>query len=70
MTGLAVAGAQFRLKPADRLLLQQRYLPWALRAGSNCHDLMSIYYEHHLEVRAPCGAQLGAMWGCTRTRVL
>jgi hypothetical protein len=51
MTGLAVAGAQFRLKPQDRLVLQQRFLPWALRAGNNCHDLMTIYYEHHLEVR-------------------
>lgn len=51
MTGLAVAGAQFRLKPEDRLVLQQRFLPWALRAGNNCHDLMTIYYEQHLEVR-------------------
>lgn len=33
MTGLAVAGAQFRLKPEDRALLNSRYLPWwGLRA--------------------------------------
>ncbi|KAF5837961.1 ubiquinone biosynthesis protein [Dunaliella salina] len=49
MTGLAVAGAQFRLKPQERVVLQQQFLPWALRAGNNCHDLMTIYYERHIE---------------------
>lgn len=50
MTGLAVLGAQFRLKAEDRALLQSQYLPWALRAGSQCKDLMSVYYERHFEV--------------------
>ncbi|KXZ41294.1 hypothetical protein GPECTOR_572g612 [Gonium pectorale] len=49
MTGLAVLGAQYRLPPADRELLQRHYLPWALRAGNRCEDLMSIYYERHFE---------------------
>ncbi|KAG2490359.1 hypothetical protein HYH03_011161 [Edaphochlamys debaryana] len=47
MTGLAVVGAQYKLSPQDRELLQKHYLPWALRAGGRCHDLMSIYYEEH-----------------------
>jgi len=58
MTGLAVMGAQFRLAPHDRVLLQQQFLPWALRAGNNCHDLMSIYYEHHLQVGRPVVPEL------------
>ncbi|GLI59355.1 hypothetical protein VaNZ11_001220 [Volvox africanus] len=49
MTGLAVLGAQYRLNPADRELLQRHYLPWALRAGSRSSDLMCIYYEQHFE---------------------
>lgn len=51
MSGLAVAGAQWRLSGHDRELLQRHYLPWALRAGSRCKDLMCVYYERHLEVR-------------------
>lgn len=62
MTGLAVLGAQYRLQPDDRVVLQRHYLPWALRAGSRCGDLMSIYYERHFEV---CGAVPdGVGWGC------
>jgi len=49
MTGLAVLGAQFRLRAEDRQLLQSVYLPWALRAGTRCHDLMNVYYEKHFE---------------------
>jgi len=49
MTGLAVAGAQFRLSQADRALLNARYMPWALRAGMQCKDLMTVYYEKHFE---------------------
>jgi len=61
MTGMAVVGAQFRLKLQDRLLLQQQFLPWALRAGNNCHDLMTIYYEHHMEVRGHFASH--SVWG-------
>lgn len=50
MTGLAVAGAQYKLSAQDRQLLQQQYLPWALRAGSKCTDLMTPYYEKHFKV--------------------
>lgn len=49
MTGLAVLGAQYRLGPSDRELLQRHYLPWALRAGSRARDLMCCYYEKHFE---------------------
>ncbi|PNW84693.1 hypothetical protein CHLRE_03g154850v5 [Chlamydomonas reinhardtii] len=49
MTGLAVLGAQYRLGPGDRELLQRHYLPWALRAGSRCADLLCIYYERHFQ---------------------
>eukprot|EP00798_Chlamydomonas_sp_ICE-L_P024454 gene24453-10054_t len=49
MTGLAVAGAQWKLKSEDRDLLQRVYLPWSYRAGTRCHDLMNIYYERHFE---------------------
>jgi ubiquinone biosynthesis protein COQ4 len=51
MTGLAVLGAQFRLKPRDREELHRTYLPWAFRAGTRCQDLVTIYYEKHFEVR-------------------
>ncbi|GFR45700.1 hypothetical protein Agub_g7010 [Astrephomene gubernaculifera] len=49
MTGLAALGAQYRLSPADREVMQRQFLPWALRAGSRCSDLMCIYYEKHFE---------------------
>ena len=50
MTGLAVAGAQWRLSPEDRSTLQRVYLPWAWRAGTKARDLMAVYYEEYLEV--------------------
>jgi ubiquinone biosynthesis protein COQ4 len=50
MTGLAVLGAQWRLPAEDRALLNAQFLPWAARAGSQCKDLMCIYYERHLQV--------------------
>lgn len=50
MTGLAVLAGEWRLKPADRRVLNTVYLPWALRAGARAADLMCIYYEKHLEV--------------------
>ena len=52
MTGQAVAGAQWRLTPEERGRLYRMYLPWAWRAGSKAKDLMTIFYEEHLEV---CG---------------
>jgi ubiquinone biosynthesis protein Coq4 len=52
MTAMAVAGAQWRLPASDRRMLTTQYLPWAVRAGSRCSDLMCIYYENHLEVPA------------------
>ncbi|KAL6750485.1 ubiquinone biosynthesis protein [Haematococcus lacustris] len=49
MTGLAVLGAQYRLKPADRQLLQETFMPWAVRAGTRSRDLMNIYYEENFQ---------------------
>ena len=51
MTGLAVMGAQWRLSPEERRQLHRVYLPWAWRAGCRARDLVSVHYEHHLEVR-------------------
>lgn len=51
MAALSVAGAQWRLRPEDRMRLNTQLLPWALRAGSGCADLMCIYYEEHFSVR-------------------
>lgn len=61
MTGLAVLGAQYKLRAHDREELQLVHFPWALRAGTRCQDLTSIYYEKHLEV---CGSWGGCCAGC------
>ncbi|GAX84185.1 hypothetical protein CEUSTIGMA_g11608.t1 [Chlamydomonas eustigma] len=50
MTGLAVLGAQYRLSTKDRELLRRFYMPWAYRAGCRAKDLLSIYYEEHLQM--------------------
>ncbi len=50
MTGLAVAGAQWRMKPDQRQRLMTDLLPWALRAGTRCQDLICIHYEQHFQV--------------------
>ena len=47
MTALAVLAGEWRLRDGDRRLLNERFLPWALRAGARAPDLMCIYYEKH-----------------------
>lgn len=54
MTALSVVGAQWRLRPQDRWLLWGTFMPWALRAGSRCPDLLTVYYEKHFEVCLHC----------------
>eukprot|EP00201_Polytomella_parva_P019343 CAMPEP_0175047972 /NCGR_PEP_ID=MMETSP0052_2-20121109/5908_1 /TAXON_ID=51329 ORGANISM="Polytomella parva, Strain SAG 63-3" /NCGR_SAMPLE_ID=MMETSP0052_2 /ASSEMBLY_ACC=CAM_ASM_000194 /LENGTH=238 /DNA_ID=CAMNT_0016311939 /DNA_START=80 /DNA_END=796 /DNA_ORIENTATION=+ len=49
MTGLAALGAQYKLKPEDRKIMQDVFMPWAARAGGACRDLVGIYYEKHLD---------------------
>ena len=49
-TGLPVAGlsASFgplRLSYAERKILREQYLPWAIRVGKNAPFLMNVYYE-------------------------
>ncbi len=51
MAAMAVVAGQLKLKAADRTLLNQQMLPWALRAATRSTDLMSVYYEQHFEVR-------------------
>lgn len=62
MTALAVAGAQFKLAPADRQLLWRVYLPWATQAGLRSADLMCLYYERHFDDDL---AELRARWRIT-----
>ena len=50
MTALSVVGAQWRLRPQDRRLLWGTFMPWAVRAGARCPDLLTLYYEKHFEV--------------------
>ena len=49
MTALSVAAGQTKLKPEQQVLLTTQLLPWAARAGAQCTDLLSLYYEHHLD---------------------
>lgn len=48
MTAASVAAGYARLKPDKRELLTSHMLPWAARAGLKCKDLMTIYYEKHI----------------------
>lgn len=49
MTGMAVLAAEWRLDQERRHLLNTVYIPWALKAGSRCVDLMCVYYEDHFD---------------------
>jgi len=60
MAALSVAGAQWRLTGRERGRLAAELLPWALRAGTRCADLMCLPYERHLAVRARPGSSGGA----------
>jgi hypothetical protein len=42
------AGAQYRLRPEDRAVLWRDFVPWAVRAGLRCPDLLCLHYERHL----------------------
>lgn len=48
MTAASVAAGYARLKPEKRQQLTSVLLPWAMRAGLKCKDLMTIYYEKHV----------------------
>lgn len=49
MTGAAVLAGQRKMTADQRLLLMRQYLPWAARAGAQSTDLVTLYYEEHLE---------------------
>uniref|UniRef100_A0A803LW23 Ubiquinone biosynthesis protein COQ4 homolog, mitochondrial n=1 Tax=Chenopodium quinoa TaxID=63459 RepID=A0A803LW23_CHEQI len=46
MCFMSVIGGSARFNSKQRSLFFEHYLPWALRAGRNCTDLMCIYYCH------------------------
>jgi ubiquinone biosynthesis protein COQ4 len=49
MTAMAVAAGEYRMKPEDRAQMNKIFLPWAMRAGAQAADLMTIYYERHFD---------------------
>ncbi|XP_057818498.1 ubiquinone biosynthesis protein COQ4 homolog, mitochondrial isoform X2 [Cryptomeria japonica] len=46
---LSIIGGSIRLKGKRREIFFKHYFPWAIRAGMNCTDIMSIYYEKHFD---------------------
>jgi len=46
--GALSLAAAVRLKPHQRRQLFAEQLPWALRAGRACPDLICLYYEEYL----------------------
>ncbi|KAL2905372.1 Ubiquinone biosynthesis protein COQ4-like protein mitochondrial [Bienertia sinuspersici] len=46
---MSVIGGSARFNSKQGSLFLEHYLPWALRAGMNCTDLMCVYYERHFE---------------------
>ncbi|XVE91628.1 hypothetical protein REPUB_Repub01dG0026600 [Reevesia pubescens] len=44
---LSVVGGTARFNEKQRTLFFQHYFPWAVKAGLQCTDLMSEYYEQH-----------------------
>ena len=48
MTGLSLFAIS-RLKPAERERFWNIYLPWALRNGARCEELINVYWEEQLE---------------------
>lgn len=49
MTGMAVVAGEFKMKPEDRDQMNKVFLPWAMKAGAQAADLMTIYYEKHFD---------------------
>lgn len=61
MTGLSLA-AVTTLKPAERGRFWSVYLPWALRNGLKCKDVINVYWEEIMdkdvdELRAELGIE-------------
>jgi ubiquinone biosynthesis protein COQ4 len=48
MTGLSIF-AMVRLKAEERERLLSIYLPWAVRSGLACKDVINVYWEEQLE---------------------
>jgi len=55
-TGLPVCALSavfgpLRLSQGDRILLQQKYLPWAIRTAQKSKPLMNVYYERYFNAQ-------------------
>ncbi|PHH86987.1 hypothetical protein CDD83_9457 [Cordyceps sp. RAO-2017] len=48
MTGLSVLAAA-TLKPRERQRFWSIYLPWALRNGARCRDVINVFWEEQLD---------------------
>ena len=48
MTGLSML-AVATLKPSERRRFWRTYLPWAVRNGSRCGDVLNVFWEEQLE---------------------
>lgn len=48
MTGLSMLAAA-TLKPQERRRFLRVYLPWALRGGARCKELINVFWEEQLE---------------------
>ena len=49
MCFLSGAVGPLRLSLKEREELVARGIPWAIRTGGDCEDLLCVYYEEHLE---------------------
>lgn len=48
MTALSAVFGPIRLSRKQRTKLATVYIPWAMREGRQAHDLLSVYYESHI----------------------
>ncbi|KAG9140122.1 hypothetical protein Leryth_015748 [Lithospermum erythrorhizon] len=46
---MSFVGASMRFEGDKFKVFYQHYFPWAFKAGLQCKDLMSIYYERHFD---------------------
>jgi len=49
MTALSSLVGPLGLEFKDRAILRSQLIPWAIRCGTRCSNLMNIYYEKHFE---------------------
>ena len=47
--GLSTVIGPLRLTHAERYILLTQYIPWAMRSGTECEDLLLYDYEKHID---------------------